>query len=52
MKAINIPIIIPKYEPDQRLIDLLTELMDKNIGPVIIVNDAQSQILWDKGFLT
>ena len=40
MKAINIPIIIPTYEPDQRLIDLLTELMDKNIGPVIIVNDG------------
>ena len=40
MKAINIPVIIPSYEPDQRLIDLLIKLKKKSIGPVIIVNDG------------
>ena len=40
MKAVNIPVIIPSYEPDQRLIELLQKLQNRNIGPVIIVNDG------------
>lgn len=35
-----IPIIIPSYEPDDRLIDLLKELRDKKMEPVILVDDG------------
>ena len=35
-----IPIIIPAYEPDQRLIGLLKELSEYTYGPVILVNDG------------
>lgn len=37
-----IPIVIPSYEPDDRLIDLLKDLASKRIGPIIIVNDGSS----------
>ena len=35
-----IPIIIPAYEPDQRLIGLLKDLSEYTYGPVILVNDG------------
>ena len=38
-----IPIVIPSYEPDDRLIALLNDLDAKEMGPVIIVNDGSSE---------
>lgn len=37
-----IPIIIPSYEPDDRLIDLLETIKKAKIGPVVLVNDGSS----------
>ena len=42
-KQINVPIVIPSYEPDERLIDLLHDLDNKAMGPVIIINDGSSE---------
>lgn len=39
-KAEQVPIVIPSYEPDDRLITLLHDLDSKGMGPVIIVNDG------------
>lgn len=39
----QIPIIIPAYEPDQRLLSLLHEFEKYGIEPVILVNDGS----WD-----
>lgn len=36
----RIPIIIPSYEPDERLIELLEEFSRKEMGPVVLVNDG------------
>lgn len=38
-----VPIIIPSYEPDERLIGLLEALKNAQLGPVIIVNDGSSE---------
>lgn len=38
-----IPIIIPTYQPDEHLLDLLKNLNACNIGPVIIVNDGSEK---------
>ncbi|WP_034451241.1 bifunctional glycosyltransferase family 2/GtrA family protein [Butyrivibrio sp. AE2032] len=38
-----VPIVIPSYEPDDRLITLLNALNGKDMGPVIIVNDGSSE---------
>ena len=38
-----VPIVIPSYEPDDRLIALLHDLDNKGMGPVIIVNDGSSE---------
>ncbi|MCR4704076.1 MAG: bifunctional glycosyltransferase family 2/GtrA family protein [Saccharofermentans sp.] len=38
-----VPIVIPSYEPDSRLITLLKEFDAKGMGPVIIVNDGSSE---------
>ena len=38
-----VPIVIPSYEPDERLIALLHDLDVKEMGPVIIVNDGSSE---------
>lgn len=35
-----IPIIIPSYEPDERLFTVLKDLNDNNIAPVILINDG------------
>jgi glycosyltransferase involved in cell wall biosynthesis len=37
---IEVPIIIPAYEPDERLITLLSILVQHNIKPIILVNDG------------
>ena len=34
------PIVIPAYEPDSRMLDLLQAMKEKNLGPVIIVDDG------------
>ena len=36
----NIPIIIPAYEPDDRLITLLKTLKKASISPIILINDG------------
>lgn len=36
----TIPVIIPSYEPDERLLSLLNILNKESIGPVIIVDDG------------
>ena len=35
-----IPVIIPAYEPDEKLIDLMDELKKAGISPVVVVNDG------------
>lgn len=34
------PIVIPAYEPDTRMLDLLQAMKEKDLGPVIIVDDG------------
>ncbi|SCY49046.1 Glycosyl transferase family 2 [Lachnospiraceae bacterium XPB1003] len=36
----RIAIIIPAYEPDKRLISLIDDLVQKEIGPIFVVNDG------------
>ena len=36
----TVPIVIPSYEPDERLLSLLNDLNAAGLGPVIIVNDG------------
>ncbi len=36
----TIPIIIPAYEPDEKLLGLLDELNKAQLGPVVVVNDG------------
>ena len=40
---LSVPIVIPSYEPDDRLITLLNELDSKGMGPVVIVNDGSGE---------
>ena len=42
-QQVLVPIVIPSYEPDDRLIALLHDLDAKEMGPVIIVNDGSSE---------
>ena len=42
-KTALVPIVIPSYEPDDRLIALLKDLDAKEMGPVIIVNDGSDE---------
>ena len=42
-QQVLIPIVIPSYEPDDRLIALLHDLDAKEMGPVIIVNDGSDE---------
>ena len=37
-----IPLIIPSYEPDERLLQLLNTLRNYPFGPVLLVNDGSS----------
>lgn len=38
-----VPILIPAYEPDERLITLMNSLKDYPYGPIIIVNDGSGE---------
>ncbi len=38
-----IPIIIPTLEPDERFLNILSELASKNIGPIIVVDDGSGE---------
>lgn len=44
-----IPVVIPSYEPDDRLVKLIKKLVDNNISPIIIVNDG-SDTIYNKFF--
>lgn len=39
----KIPVIIPAYEPDERLIELINELIGKKINNIIVVNDGSNE---------
>lgn len=39
----NIPIIIPAYEPDEKLIKLVDELNSASVGPIVVVNDGSDK---------
>lgn len=39
-----IPLIIPSYEPDERLLQLLNTLRDYPFGPVLLVNDGSGPV--------
>ena len=39
----NIPLIIPAYEPDERMVQLLKSLRDSFSGEIIIVNDGSGR---------
>ncbi len=39
----TIPVIIPAYEPDERLLGLLDELSLEGLSPVIVVNDGSDR---------
>lgn len=43
----NIPIIIPAYEPDNRLLKLLNDISNCDLGPVIIVDDGSGSEFCD-----
>ena len=36
----TVPILIPAFEPDEKLLGLLDELNRANLGPVVVVNDG------------
>ena len=38
-----IPVIIPAYEPDMRLLELLKDMKCNKCGPVILVNDGSGK---------
>lgn len=42
-KYLHIPVIIPAYEPDEKLIGLLEELRKNGIQNVVVVNDGSSR---------
>lgn len=35
-----IPILIPAYEPDEKLIKLVNDLKDASLGPIVVVDDG------------
>lgn len=43
MENKNIPVVIPAYKPDDRLLYLLDAMEEAGIGPVIIVNDGSGE---------
>lgn len=36
----TIPVIIPAYEPDDKLIGIVERLKKENLGPIVVVNDG------------
>lgn len=45
----TIPVVIPAYEPDEKLIYLINSLIEAKISPIIVVNDGSSA-LYDEVF--
>ncbi len=41
-----IPVIIPAYEPDEKLIKLLDELVAEKVEPIIVVNDGSDEAVY------
>ncbi len=39
----RIPVIIPAYEPDRRLLELLDRLTDAGVSPIVIVDDGSGE---------
>lgn len=39
----SIPIVIPAYEPDENLINLLKDLKNAGLGPVVLVDDGSGE---------
>ena len=39
----NAAIVIPSYEPDERLVQLINDLVNKGMGPIYIVNDGSGR---------
>lgn len=39
----TIPLVIPAYEPDERLVDLAYHIKEAGLSPVIIVNDGSGE---------
>ena len=37
-----IPVIIPAYEPDEKLIKLMDDLVNKQISPIVVVDDGSA----------
>lgn len=36
----HVPIVIPAYEPDERLIEVVKQLISKKVSPIVIVDDG------------
>lgn len=39
----NVPIVIPAYEPDNKLVDICKQLLSETDAPVIVVNDGSGR---------
>ena len=39
----KVAIVIPSYEPDERLIHLVNDLVNNSLGPIYIVNDGSGR---------
>lgn len=40
---VSIPIIIPSYQPDERIIRLVKELKTEKLEPIVVVNDGSNE---------
>ncbi len=45
-----VPVVIPAYEPDEKLIGLVEKLNQANLEPIIIVDDGSDQIVYGSIF--
>ena len=45
-----IPVVIPAYEPDEKLIGLVEKLNQASLAPIIIVDDGSDQIVYGSIF--
>ncbi len=46
----RIAIVIPAYEPDERLLKLLEEMDSRAMGPIVLVNDGSLGPVYDEVF--
>lgn len=45
LRKVNVlPVIIPCLEPNEKLIKIVSELTEKNLSPIIVVNDGSSAV--------